>query len=293
MKIHVIDGTFELFRAHFGAPSATSPGGQEVGATRGLLRSLLVLLAEPEVSHVAVAFDTVVESFRNELFDGYKKGEGLEPELWEQFPLAERAAYALGMVVWPMVDFEADDALATAAARWAEAPEVEQVVICSPDKDLTQCVRGREVICVDRMRKRSLDHTGVVEKFGVEPASIPDYLGLVGDSADGIPGIPRWGAKGAATVLARYRHVDAIPEDPEDWEVKVRGAKGLAANLNAQREDARLYVKLATLRRDVPLSESLDELRWCGARREYLESLCEEIGMRDDFIERVSRWRED
>ncbi len=293
MKIHLVDGTFELFRAHFGAPSATGRDGQEVGATRGLLRSLWVLLAEPQVTHVAIAFDTVVESFRNDLFDGYKTGEGLEPELWAQFPLAERAAHALGMVVWPMVDFEADDALATGAARWADVPEVDRVVLCSPDKDLTQCVIGDKVVCVDRMRKRSLNHEGVIAKYGVEPASIPDYLGLVGDAADGIPGIPRWGAKGAAAVLSHYCHVDAIPEDVDSWAIKVRGAKTLAANLNAQREDARLYVELATLRRDVPLSESLDELSWSGARREYLATLCEEIGMRAEFLDRISQWRDD
>jgi 5'-3' exonuclease len=293
MKIHLIDGTFELFRAHFGAPSAMDSEGREVGATRGLLRSLAGLLSEPTVTHVAAAFDTVVESFRNQLFDGYKTGEGIEPELWRQFPLAERAAHALGIVVWPMVDFEADDALATAAAKWGDAAEVDQVLLCSPDKDLTQCVVANKIVCVDRMRRRTFDHDGVVDKFGVEPASIPDYLGLVGDAADGIPGIPRWGAKGAAAVLSHYRHVDDIPADPESWQVEVRGKKTLSANLNLQREDARLYVKLATLRRDVPLSESLDELCWRGARREYLTTLCDEIGMRSNFIERIRSWRED
>ena len=290
MKLHFVDGTFELFRAHFGAPSSMSPSGLEVGATRGLLRSLLTLVREPEVTHLAVAFDTVVECFRNEMFDGYKTGEGLEPELWAQFPLAERAAHALGIVCWPMVDFEADDALATAASRWMDTPEVEQIRLCSPDKDLTQCVVGDRVICVDRMRKRSFDERGVLEKYGVGPKSIPDYLGLVGDTADGIPGIPRWGAKGASTILARYGHVDAIPHDHEQWDVKVRGAKGLAENLNARRDDAALYVQLATLRRDVPLSETLEELRWRGARRHELADLCGELGMSDDLVRRVPMW---
>ncbi len=291
MRVHLVDGTYELFRAYFGAPSAVGPGGVEVGAVRGLLQSLLSLLREEGVSHVAAAFDHVIESFRNDLFPGYKTGEGVPPELMAQFPLAERAMRALGVVVWPMVEFEADDALATAATRWGDAPELEQVVICTPDKDLAQCVRGSRVVCLDRMRRRVLDEPGVVAKFGVSPASLPDWLALVGDSADGIPGVPRWGGKSAAALLARYRHLEAIPDDERLWSVEVRGAASLAKSLREHRQDAQLYRRLATLRTDVPLPEALDDLRWRGARRAELAKLCGEI---DDveFGERVQRWRE-
>ena len=213
MKIHIVDGTYELYRAHFGAPKAQA-GGREVGATRGILRSLLSLVREDGVSHVAIAFDHVIESFRNGLFEGYKTGEGVPEELMGQFGLAERAAHALGIVTWSMVEFEADDALATAAARWADADGVEQVLICTPDKDLAQCVTGTRVVRFDRMRRLLLDEAGVVAKFGIPPASIPDWLGLVGDSADGIPGIPRWGEKAATTLLARFGRIEDIPDDP-------------------------------------------------------------------------------
>jgi 5'-3' exonuclease len=278
LKLHVVDGTYELFRAYFGAPPATSPSGQEVGATRGLLRSLLALLREPEVSHVAVAFDHVIESFRNRLFDGYKTGEGVPQELASQFPLAERATAALGVVVWPMLEFEADDALATGAARWADAPGVEQVVICSPDKDLAQCVRGSRVVCLDRLRRKLLDEGGVVAKFGVPPASIPDWLALVGDTPDGIPGIPRWGAKSAAAVLARYGHLEAIPDDASGWSVSVRGADALAASLRERRGEAALFRTLATLRSDVPLAEELEDLRWQGPDAAVLGRFARELG---------------
>lgn len=278
MDVHVIDGTYELFRAWFGAPPATSPEGHEVGATRGFLRSMAAMLRDPDVTHVGCAFDHTVESFRNALFDGYKTGEGLDAELFAQFPLVERASRALGMVTWPMIEFEADDALAAAAARFSEHPEVDRVVIGSPDKDLCQCVRGRAVVTWDRRRDIVLDEDGVRDKFGIAPTSIPDYLALVGDSADGIPGIPRWGAKSAATVLARYERIEAIPSNPEDWDVKVRGAASLARELDARREDAALYRTLATLRTDVPLGESLDDLRWEGPDRPALESLCGELG---------------
>ena len=276
MKVHLVDGTYELFRAHFGAPPARSPDGREVGATRGLLRSLHALLRQDGVSHVACAFDHVIESFRNFLYPGYKTGAGVPEELTAQFDLAERASQALGMVTWPMVEFEADDALCTAAGRFAAS--ADQVVICSPDKDLTQCVRGSQVVCLDRRRQIVLDEAGVTAKFGVPPRSIPDWLGLVGDDADGIPGVPRWGAKAAATLLARYGHVEAIPDDAARWDVPVRGAAGLAQSLASHREQARLYVKLATLRDDVPLRESLEDLRWPGPRREELVALCAEIG---------------
>lgn len=282
MQVHLVDGTYELFRAFYGAPSATAPDGSEVGATRGLLRSLAALLREPGVTHVACAFDTVIESFRNELFAGYKTGFGIDPALWAQFALAERAAHALGIVVWPMREFEADDALATGAARFAAVPGVERVVLCTPDKDLAQCVCGDRVVCLDRRKKVVLDEGGVVAKFGIAPPSIPDWLALVGDSSDGIPGIARWGEKSAATVLAHYRHLEAIPAAAADWAVTVRSAAALAQSLTAARDDALLYRRLATLRRDVPLPEALDDLRWRGHRTDDLASLCREIGF-DSF----------
>jgi len=280
MKVHLVDGTYELFRSWFGAPEAKSPSGQEVGATRGFLRSMAAMLRDEEVTHVACAFDHVVESFRNDLFDGYKTGEGLEPELFDQFRLVERASRALGMVTWPMVELEADDALAGAAAKFAGGPGVEQVVICSPDKDLCQCVRGNEVVTLDRRREIVLDEQGVRDKFGVSPESIPDYLALVGDAADGIPGIARWGAKSASTVLAKLMHLENISDDHARWGVTVRGSAALAHNLSEQRDDAILYRTLATLRTDVPIDESLDDLRWRGPDRPALEALCEELGER-------------
>lgn len=291
MNVHLIDGTYELFRAFYGAPAASSPAGVEVGATRGFARSMISLLRQPDVTHVGIAFDHVVESFRNELFAGYKTGEGIDPELWAQFPLVERMGEALGVAVWPMVEFEADDALATAAARFAEDPEVERVFVCSPDKDLAQCVRGQRVVLFDRMRRNVIDADGVVEKWGVGPESIPDYLALVGDSADGIPGIPRWGAKSSATVLAEYAHLEAIPDDPGAWTVKVRGAKSLAENLRGLRDAAALYKRLATLRTDAPVDEDLEALRWRGANRAGLEDLCAELGD-DGLVDRVPRWRD-
>jgi 5'-3' exonuclease len=278
VRVHVVDGTYELFRAYFGAPSAQAPDGREVGATRGLLRSLAAMVRNEGVTHVGVAFDHVIESFRNDLYRGYKTGVGLDPNLLGQFELAERAAAALGFVVWSMVEFEADDALATAAGRFAEDPTVEQVVIASPDKDLTQCVRAARVVCTDRMRRKTLDEAGVIGKFGVPPTSIPDWLALVGDSADGYPGLPGWGAKSASAVLARWQHIDRIPDQARDWGVPVRGAEALAATLRGRREEARLFRSLATLRTDVPLSESVGDLRWRGPRRDELVRLCIEIG---------------
>ncbi len=294
MKVHLVDGTYELFRAYF-APvnkGATAPDGREVGATHQLLRSMAALLREPDVTHVAASFDTVIESFRNELYDGYKTGDGIEPDLKNQFPLAERATAALGITTWGLIDFEADDGIATAAARFASDSRVEQVVICSPDKDLSQCVRSSKVVCRDRMRNKLLDEEGVIAKFGVRPASIPDWLALVGDSADGYPGIPRWGAKSAAAVLQRYGHIDEIPDDEAAWDVKVRGAAALAASLRGHREEAKLYRTLATLRTDVPLDESLDDVRWRGARRGALTALCEEIGMKRDFFDQIGQWQD-
>ncbi len=282
MQVHLVDGTFELFRAYYGSPSHIAADGREVGAVRGLLRSLLALLGERQVTHVAIAFDHVIESFRNDLYRGYKTGEGLDPVLLAQFGPAEDACRALGVVVWPMIEFECDDALATAAAKFATDPNVERVVICSPDKDLAQCVRGNRIVCLDRMRRRTLDEAGVRAKFGVGPQSIPDWLGLVGDSADGYPGIPRWGAKSVATVLGAYEHVEAIPPAAADWSVAVRGAAALAASLAEHRSAALLFRRLATLRTDVPLAESLDTLRWVGPDAAALRGLA--AAWRDSVI---------
>lgn len=287
MKVHLIDGTYELFRAYFAMPPLHAPDGREVGAVRGLMRTLLALLRQEDVSHLACAFDHVIESFRNEMFPGYKTGEGIAEDLLAQFPLAESAVSALGIVVWPMVEFEADDAMASAAVRYQGATEVEQVVICSPDKDLTQVVQGQRIVCLDRRNNKVVDEAGVQEKFGVPPESIPDYLGLVGDAADGIPGIPKWGAKTAATLLNRYRHIEAIPPDPADWAVKVRGADAAAASLTEYQEEAMLYRKLATLRLDVELREDLDQLAWQGVRRGDFESLCAELGISGMGIQEV------
>ena len=291
MNVHVVDGTYELFRAHYGAPAATAPDGSAVGATRGLLRSLLALLASPGVTHVACAFDHVIESFRNELFPGYKTSDGVPPELLAQFGLAERLVHAIGVVVWPMVDFEADDALATAAARWSADASVDQVIVCSPDKDLAQCIRGSRVVCLDRRQRRVLDEEGVRQKFGVLPESIPDWLALVGDDADGYPGLPRWGAKSAAALLAYYRRLERIPDYERQWEVAVRGAAALGASLRAHRADAALYRHLATLRTDAPLPETLDDLRWRGARRDELTAVCRDIG-EPDVVPRMPLWRD-
>lgn len=286
MHVHLIDGTYELFRAFFGAPSATSPDGTEVGAVRGLLSSMISLLREADTTHVAVAFDHVIESFRNELFDGYKTGEGLEPILADQFPLAEEAMAALGVVVWPMVEFEADDALAAFAHRAADDPRVERIWLGSPDKDLAQCVVEDRIVLLDRRRQTHLDAAGVFEKFGVHPAQIPDLLALVGDSADGIPGVPRWGMKSSATLLQRYLRLEDIPPDEKAWDIKVRGAASLAASLREHTEAAKLYKVLATLRLDVPLQESIDDLRWRGANLGALAAFAERIGM-PKIVDRV------
>ena len=289
MKVHLVDGTYELFRAYFAMPKSVGPAGQPTGAVRGLIQTLLALLRQEDVSHVACAFDSVITSFRNDLFDGYKTGEDTPDALRTQFELAERAAAALGIVVWPMVEFEADDAIATAALRWMDAPDVSQVVVCSPDKDLAQIVCGDKVVSLDRRRETELDEDGVVAKFGMPPASIPDYLALVGDSADGIPGVPRWGAKSAAQALMEYRHIEEIPDDVNLWSIKVRGAITLAQNLAEHRAEAALYKELATLRMDVPINESLGDLAWKGARRTEFQTLCVELGF-DRLIDAPHRW---
>lgn len=277
MKLHLIDGTFELFRSFYGRKDTRlAPDGTDVNAAHGVLRSTLELLEQPGVTHVAAAFDSVIESFRNDLFSGYKTGEGVDPVLLAQFPIVEEVLAAAGVTVWGMYEFEADDAIATAALRWMD--DVEQVVLCSPDKDLMQCVVGDRVVSWDRMRDRWFDEAAVVEKFGVHPESIPDYLALVGDTADGVPGLPGWGARSTATVLARFGRLEMIPEEAADWDVTVRGADKLAATLREHREEALLYRTLTTLRRDVPLPESLDVLEWKGHDDDRFAEVAERWG---------------
>lgn len=292
MKVHLIDGTYELFRNHFGAPPKKAPDGREVGATLGLLRSLLMLLTSPGVTHMAVAFDHVIESFRNDLYTGYKTGEGVDQNLLAQFPLAEEAVAALGVVVWPMVEFEADDAIASAVKKFRKNRSVEQFVVCSPDKDLAQLVSGTKVVCWDRRREVVIDEAAVVEKYGVKPHSMADWLALVGDSADGFPGLPGWGAKSASAVLAIYGRLEAIPHDASKWNVSsvsAGRAASLSQSLAAHREEAFLFRELATLREDVPLQENLSDLKWVGAR-EQLKEFCLHLG--DEKIPpRIPRWR--
>ena len=262
MIVHLIDGTFELFRHFYAVPSAKDRGGMEVGAVRGVVASIRGLV-NGGATHVGVATDHVIESFRNDLYPGYKTGEGIEPALWAQFPLLEEALTAYGVRVWPMVEFEADDALGAAAVKAAADPRVTQVRICTPDKDLAQSVQGSRIVQEDRLRRTTRDEAGVVAKFGVPPASIPDYLALVGDSSDGYPGLQGWGAKSAALVLAKYGHIENIPDDGTTWGVNVR-AGSLSATLKRDREQALLFRKIATIRLDVPVFESVDELEYQG-----------------------------
>jgi len=289
MKVHLIDGTYELFRAHFGAPPKKSLSGQEVGATLGLVRSLLMLLQTEGVTHVAVAFDHVIESFRNKMYAGYKTSEGVDPIILNQFDIAEKAVAALGVPVWSMVKFEADDAIATATARFKKEKSVEQVIICSVDKDLTQMVDGKKVICWDRRREILLDEKGVVEKFGVKPESIPDYLALVGDSADGYPGVKGWGAASTSAVLAKYKHIELIPKDPKKLPFSLGRATTLSGNLQQNYKDALLFRELSTLRQDVPLKESLQDLEWKGATEKF-KRVCVEL-REGRIVERVKKWR--
>jgi len=272
MRVHLVDGTYELFRHYYALPKAQDASGAEVAAALGVVGSLIGLL-EGGASHLGVATDHVIESFRNRLYPGYKDGSGIEPDLWSQFPLVERLLTAAGFQVWAMVEHEADDALGAAAAMAAADPAVEQVLICTPDKDLAQCVVGSRVVQFDRRRRLLIDHDAVVEKFGVEPDSMPDYLALVGDSADGYPGIPGWGAKSAATLLARYGYLEAIPADPAAWDVAVRGSERLAAALRDGWEDALLFRKLATIDRTAPVAPSVDGLRWRGPGPEAADFL--------------------
>ena len=275
MQIHLLDATYELFRAHFGRPPRAGADGEPVGATLGVVESVLSLLREDGVTHLGCATDHVIWSWRNDRYDGYKTDEGMPPELVSQFDLVEEALRALGVVVWPMIEFEADDGLAAAAVRFADHPDVERVIILSPDKDMAQCVRedGR-VVTFNRREGRFFDADGVAEKFGVRPASIPDYLALVGDAADGFPGLPGWGAKSTATVLDRYPHLEDIPDSVKAWDLKVRGAAGLAKALEEHRHDALLFRELATLRTDAPIPQSdPEELRWRGVDRPALEAV--------------------
>ena len=286
MRVHLIDGTYELFRHFFAVPSYRAPDGAEVSAVRGVVRSVLSLLEEG-ATHVGVATDHVIESFRNELWPGYKTGEGVAPELLAQFPLLEEALAALGVVVWPMEEFEADDALASAAAE--AAGYADQVLICTPDKDLSQCVVDGRVVQLDRRSREVRNEEGVIAKFGVAPASIPDYLALVGDSADGFPGLPGWGAKSAAAVLSKYRHIEAIPANASEWDFSMRGADKLAAVLVEQRDLALLFKDLATLRTSVPVEASEERLRWAGPREDF-GRMAEYLGA-PELVERAATVR--
>lgn len=263
LDIHLIDGTYELFRHFYAVPPARDAEGREVGAVRGVLASLLGLLKEG-ATHIAVATDHVIESFRNGLWPGYKTGSGIDPNLLSQFPLLEEVLAAAGMVVWPMVEFEADDALAAAALAASADARVQRVLICTPDKDLAQCVRGERVVQLNRRTRTTFDEQAIIAKFGVPPESIPDYLALVGDAADGFPGLPGWGAKSSAAVLAKYLHFEAIPKDYREWKVNATGAATLAATLERAWEQALLFRTLATLRTDIPLFEDVEQLRWQG-----------------------------
>jgi 5'-3' exonuclease len=268
MKVHLVDGTYELFRHFFGAPPHRNADGEEVAAVRGVLSSVLQLI-DDGATHVGVATDHVIESFRNDLWPGYKTGDGIDPDLWSQFWPLEDALGAMGVAVWPMVDLEADDALASAAAVASDDGQVDQIVICTPDKDLGQCVRGKRIVQLDRRKNLLIDEAGVEAKFGVLPGSIPDYLALVGDSADGFPGLSGWGAKSASAVLARWLHIEDIPSEPGAWKVAVRGAPKLAATLRENFDDATLFKDLATLRVDRTLLPSVSALRWQGPTPEF------------------------
>jgi 5'-3' exonuclease len=270
VDVHLVDGTYELFRHFFAVPAAADSNGQEIGAVRGVLHSVLSMI-ERGATHIGVATDHVVESFRNDLYPRYKTSEGVPPELLSQFPVLEEALEAMGVVVWPMVYYEADDALAAAAATAAQDDRVRQVIICTPDKDLSQCVVGARVVQLDRRRDILRDEAGVVAKFGVKPESIPDYLAVVGDSADGFPGVPGWGPKAASLSLSQYFHLEGIPKDFRDWHPSIRSAQRLSASLFSSWTDALLFRTLATLRVDVPVFDTVDDLRWKGPRPSFEE----------------------
>jgi len=270
MDVYLIDGTYELFRHFFAVPSAKDANGQEIGAVRGVLTSVLSML-ERGATHIGVATDHVVESFRNDLYPGYKTSEGVDPELLSQFPILEQGLAAMGVVVWPMMEFEADDALASAAAKSARDERVSKVFICTPDKDLSQCVVGSRVVQLDRRQDVVRDEAGVVVKFGVKPQSIPDYLAVVGDSTDGFPGVAGWGAKAASSVLSQYSHLENIPKESRNWDPSIRRANALAESLFSAWNDALLFRTLATLRLDVPVFDAVEELRWAGPRPDFAD----------------------
>jgi 5'-3' exonuclease len=286
VNVHLIDGTYELFRHFFAVPAAADVSGQEVGAVRGVIASVLSMI-EHGATHIGVATDHVVESFRNDLYPGYKTSEGVPPELLSQFPILEEALEAMGVVVWPMVYFEADDALASAADKVARDERVSQVLICTPDKDLSQCVVGSRVVQLDRRRDVLRDEAGVVAKFGVLPQSIPDYLAVVGDSADGFPGVPGWGSKAAALTLSQYPHLEDIPKDWQEWHPSIRKARLLSESLRNSWNDALLFRTLATLRLDVPVFETVEDLRWKGPRPNFEEE-CHKMKS-PDLVRRAER----
>lgn len=271
MDIYLIDGTYELFRHYYALPSARDSGGREVAAVRGVLASVLGMMKGGGATHIAVATDHVIESFRNGLWPDYKTSEGIEPDLLAQFFLLEEVLSAAGIVVWPMVEFEADDALAAAAHAADEDARVERVIICTPDKDLAQCVRGTRIVQLNRRTRVTIDEAGVIQKFGVSPESIPDYLALVGDAADGYPGLRGWGAKSSAAVLSKFVHLESIPADHREWRVNAANAKALADTLSRERDRALLFRTLATLRTDISLFDDVDELRWNGPTPAFAE----------------------
>jgi 5'-3' exonuclease len=281
MDLHLVDGTYELFRHFYAVPAAADVNGREIGAVRGVLRSVLGMI-ERGATHVGVATDHVVESFRNDLYAGYKTSEGVPETLMSQFPILEEALESMGVVVWAMVDFEADDALASAAAKGARDDRVRQVIICTPDKDLAQCVVGTRVVQLDRRRNILRDESGVEAKFGVKPESIPDYLAVVGDSADGFPGVAGWGEKAASQTLSQYIRLENIPKDWREWHPSISNARRLAESLFNSWDDALLFRTLATLRIDAPVFETVDELRWTGPRADF-EARCDAMGARDLF----------
>jgi 5'-3' exonuclease len=291
MKLHLVDATFELFRAFYspGRGMEFAPDGRPVNAVHGLVDSMLSLLREPDVSHIAAATDHVIESWRNDVFPDYKSSVGLPQELLSQFDDAERALRALGIVTWAMVEDEADDAIATAVARFSGDERLEQIVICSVDKDLAQCVDDDRVVLRDRIRRVTYDQAGVITKFGVGPESIPDYLALVGDHSDGYPGLAGWGARSSAAILMRFGHLDAIPESPLDWDVPLRGASQLAAVLRDHKAEALLYRRLARLSTDAAITGTLDDLAWGGVPRSEFLAICAELGF-ERIRERVHRW---
>ena len=279
MKLHIVDGTYELFRAHFSQPIRLAPDGMHVSAIRGLIISLMALINDENITHIAVAFDSSIKSFRNEIFAKYKDGSDTPEELLMQFPLAERVVEALGIKVWPSLDYEADDALGSAAIKFSQHDEVDQVVICSVDKDLCQIVSGDVIVCLDRKNRKVFNEIEVENKFGVLPTSIPDYLGLMGDSADGIPGIPKWGSKSASALLSRYLTIENIPNNYVLWDVKVRGAETLSRNLEENRQMAYLYKQLATIKTDVVIDEEIADLSWKGIKTQDFIQICDELGL--------------